>query len=165
MAKPKPEKGIKEDPDKKERKEFRHRLRLAGIIIDGNLDVERALQKIKGIGNRVSKSILQTLNIDKRTKIGSLDDVDIERIEKAIEDIDKNLPSWMLNRQRDPYSGEDIHLTGADLDMALREDINIQKELKSYRGIRHSLGLPVRGQRTRTSFRKGATIGVSRRKR
>ncbi len=162
MAKPKKE---AEEEKTKEEKEFRHRLRVAGIIVDGNLDVERAMWNIKGIGPRISKSIIQILNIDKKTRIGSLDDKEIEGIEKAIEDINKKVPVWMLNRQRDPYTGENIQLTGSDLDMALREDINTQKGLKSYRGIRHSTGLPVRGQRTRTSFRKGATMGVSRKKR
>ncbi len=70
----------------------------------------------------------------------------------------------MVNRQKDPYSGDNIHLVGPDLELMNREDINLQKKLKSYTGVRHALGLPVRGQRTRTSFRKGTTIGVSRKK-
>ncbi|HDD46536.1 MAG TPA: 30S ribosomal protein S13, partial [Candidatus Aenigmarchaeota archaeon] len=41
-------------------------------------------------------------------------------------------------------------------------DINFMKKIKTYKGIRHALGLPVRGQRTRSSFRKGRTIGVKR---
>jgi small subunit ribosomal protein S13 len=48
--------------------------------------------------------------------------------------------------------------------MALREDLNRLRKTRSYRGIRHELGLPVRGQRTKSSFRTGRTIGVSRKK-
>jgi len=97
-------------------------------------------------------------------KLGSLNEEEIERIEDAIKNLNQNIPGWMTNRQRDPETGDNLHLTGPDLEMANREDITKHKKIKSYRGIRHIQGLPVRGQRTRTSFRKGATIGVSRKK-
>jgi len=60
--------------------------------------------------------------------------------------------------------GEDVHLTGHDLDFAVKGDIDNEKKSRSYRGVRHSLGLTVRGQRTRTSGRTGQTIGVKRKK-
>jgi small subunit ribosomal protein S13 len=133
-------------------------------VLDGNKDIRRALMQIKGIGHRVSQSLISSLGFDKKRKLGTLSDKEIEKIEKGIEELHKSLPHWMLNRKKDHTTGEDIHLTGPDLELAHREDINIQKRIKSYRGIRHSLGLPVRGQRTRTSFRKGTTIGVMRKK-
>jgi small subunit ribosomal protein S13 len=71
----------------------------------------------------------------------------------------------MLNRQKDLVTGEDLHLVGTDLIDSLRVDIEREKKTRSWRGIRHYLGLPVRGQRTKTSGRKGATIGVTRKKR
>ena len=44
-------------------------------------------------------------------------------------------------------------------------DIDKLKKIRCYRGVRHMQGLPVRGQRTRSSFRKsGKTVGVSREK-
>ncbi|RLI90705.1 MAG: 30S ribosomal protein S13 [Candidatus Altiarchaeales archaeon] len=145
--------------------DFRHRVRISGVVIDGNLDLYRAFTRIKGIGSRVSYSLLNVLDMDPKRRVGTLSDSEIERLEDVLNNIHKYLPGWMLNRQRDPYSGENIHLIGPDLEMAQREDINLQKKIKSYRGIRHSLGLPVRGQRTRTSFRKGQTVGVMRKRR
>ncbi|HIE33963.1 MAG TPA: 30S ribosomal protein S13 [Candidatus Altiarchaeales archaeon] len=144
--------------------DFRHLVRISGVVLDGNLDLVRALTKIKGVGIRVSNSLIKVLDIDPKTKVGNLTDSEIEKVEFALDNINKYLPGWMLNRQVDPYSGENLHLIGPDLEMAVREDINLQRKLKSYRGIRHSLGLPVRGQRTRTSFRRGATVGVMRKK-
>ena len=47
--------------------------------------------------------------------------------------------------------------------MQLRDDINVMKKIRSYRGIRHERGLPVRGQRTRAHGRVGLALGVSRR--
>lgn len=161
---PKEKPGKKEETPKKEKDDFRYRVRVLRVVIDGNLDVQRALMNIKGIGQHVSKVVTKGLSIDKKTKLGSLTDKEIEKIENAIKDLQNNIPSWMVNRQKDPYSGDNMHLVGPDLELINREDINLQKKLKSYTGIRHALGLPVRGQRTRTSFRKGATIGVSRKK-
>ncbi|RLI92928.1 MAG: 30S ribosomal protein S13 [Candidatus Altiarchaeales archaeon] len=144
--------------------EFRHLVRVSGVVLDGNLDIARALTRIKGIGPTVSLSLIRAIGMKPNIKLGNLDDSEIEKIESAIKDLDKKLPEWMLNRRRDRYTGKNLHLVGPDLEMANREDINLQKRLKSYRGIRHSLGLPVRGQRTRTSFRHGATVGVKRKK-
>jgi len=161
---PKEKAERKEEPKEKGKGEFRHRVRVLRLVIDGNLNVPRALMKIKGMGQQTSTAVIRKLNIDKKTKLGSLDDKEIERIENTIKELHNHIPGWMSNRQRDPYSSRNIHLVGPDLELTTREDINLQKKLKSYRGIRHSMGLPVRGQRTRTSFRTGATIGVSRKK-
>jgi len=148
----------------KNEQEFRPLVRVLGVISDGNLTVERALMKIKGIGPQISHSLKYITNIQKNTKIGNLNDEEIAELEDVIENLNKHLPQWMLNHQRDINTGETIHLITSELDMSLREDINRQKKIKSYKGIRHSLGLPVRGQRTRSTFRKGATIGVTRKK-
>ena len=48
--------------------------------------------------------------------------------------------------------------------MRLRDEINILKKIRSYRGIRHERGLPVRGQRTRANSRTGLTLGVSKKR-
>jgi len=148
----------------KEKEEFKHLVRVSGVVLDGNLDIARALTRIKGIGPRISSSVIKAIDIKPNIKLGSLNDSEIEKIESKIKDLDKSLPGWMFNRQRDRYTNENLHLVGPDLEMANREDINLQRRLKSYKGIRHSLGQPVRGQRTRTSFRHGATVGVRRKK-
>jgi small subunit ribosomal protein S13 len=144
--------------------DFRHLVRVSGVILNGDLDIVRALSHIKGIGIRVSVSFIKSLGMDPKVKLGTLSEADVEKIEEGIKKIDSTLPAWMLNRQKDRYTGENMHLTGPDLDMSIREDINLQKSIRSYKGVRHGLGLPVRGQRTRTSFRTGATIGVTRKK-
>ena len=74
------------------------------------------------------------------------------------------IPAWVMNRRRDLVTGEDVHLVGADLEFAQKQDIKRMIDIKSYKGVRHMFGLPVRGQRTRSSFRKGRTVGVVRKK-
>jgi small subunit ribosomal protein S13 len=146
------------------RDDFTHLVRLSGVVVDGGLTTSKALMKIKGIGYRLSESILESAKIDKKTKVGELKEDQISELEKKIESIDSLVPSWMLNRKKDIATGKDIHKIGPELDMQLREDINLQKKIRSYRGVRHQLNLPVRGQRTRSTGRTGSTMGVSRKK-
>ncbi|HIH28194.1 MAG TPA: 30S ribosomal protein S13, partial [Thermoplasmata archaeon] len=58
----------------------------------------------------------------------------------------------------------DIHLISTDVTSRLRDDINMMKMIRSYRGVRHEFGLKVRGQRTSSNGRKGLALGVSKRK-
>jgi small subunit ribosomal protein S13 len=51
-----------------------------------------------------------------------------------------------------------------DLNMTLREDLDIMKKMRSYKGLRHERGLRVRGQKTRSTGRTGAIVGVSRKR-
>lgn len=146
------------DPD------FKHLVRISGVVLDGNQTIVRGLTKLKGIGPQISSSLDNVLGLKHDRKIGSLNEEEVAKVESIIENLDKHFPSWMLNRRKDYSTGNDMHLLGSDLDMSRREDIGRHQKLRSYKGIRHSMGLPVRGQRTRTSFRKGATIGVSRKK-
>jgi small subunit ribosomal protein S13 len=71
----------------------------------------------------------------------------------------------MLNRRKDMETGEDRHLTTADLKFFNDNDIKMMKKMRSYKGIRHMEGLPVRGQKTKSKFRKnkGKVMGVKRR--
>lgn len=153
-----------EDAKSLEGSDFRHLVRVSGVVLDGKKDIRRALTRIKGIGYQTSKSVINILKINPETKLGNLDEKQIEKIEDTIKNLGRYIPPWMVNRRNDRFTSNNFHLTVVDLDLALREDINLQKKLKSYRGIRHSLGLPVRGQRTRTSFRHGPAVGVSRKK-
>jgi len=72
------------------------------------------------------------------------------------------IPSFVYNRRRDPESGVDRHLVGPDVKIMESFDIKREIELKTYKGFRHMQGLPVRGQKTRSHFRKGRTVGVLR---
>jgi len=68
----------------------------------------------------------------------------------------------MLNHRKDMETGEDIHVTGSNIDLRFRDEINIMKKIRSYKGIRHERGLCVRGQRTRGNNRRGLSLGVSK---
>ncbi|BAM69282.1 MULTISPECIES: 30S ribosomal protein S13 [unclassified Methanothermobacter] len=146
--------------------EFKHMVRIARKDIDGNKTMENALTSIKGVGKALSRAIIMSAGYDLNQRIGYLSDDEIERLEEAIKNPAKyNIPSWMINRRNDYETGEDKHLIESDLDMCLREDLNRMRKTRSYKGRRHELGLPVRGQRTKSTFRKGSSVGVRRRKR
>ena len=105
------------------------------------------------------------MGFDLDQKIGYLPDDTINKIEDAIRDPKKvNVPDWMLNRRNDYETGKTEHLIESDLIMRLRDDLNRMKKIRSYKGRRHEVGLPVRGQRTKATFRKGSSVGVSRRR-
>ncbi len=145
--------------------EFRHIIRIEGVDLDGNKKVELALTGMKGIGINLSRNIVRASGIDANVKFGDLDDGAVEKIKMVLADPKKfDIPVWMFNRRKDYETGKDRHVFEAQLAIANREDINRLKRIRSYRGIRHGLGLPVRGQRTKSSFRKGRSIGVSRKK-
>jgi small subunit ribosomal protein S13 len=133
-------------------------IRLLATDIDGDLSVINALRRIKGINFMFANAVCNALGIEKRRKIGELSEAELRDLENFINN--PNIPKWLLNRRRDMETGNDLHLTKADIDLKKREDINILRRIRAYRGIRHELGLPVRGQRTRSSFRTQKTVGV-----
>ena len=145
--------------------EFRHRIRISKTDITGEFPLEYALQDITGIGRAMAKAILRLAELDGKKQAGYLLDEDVKKIEAILEDPAKHgIPSWMFNRKRDPYTDKDKHLIESDLIMAVQEDITTMKKIRCYRGIRHELGLPCRGQRTKGSFRKGSTVGVRKKR-
>jgi len=143
---------------------FRQLVRVSGVVLDGNKPVYRVIPVIRGIGYNTAKSLLFTMDIGRDVKLGSLTEEEVALLEDNIKAVAQKIPKWMVNRRRDYDTGENLHLTGSDLEIAQREDITRHKKIKSYKGVRHILGLPVRGQRTRTSFRTGSALGVSRKK-
>ena len=70
------------------------------------------------------------------------------------------MPDWFLNRQKDRETGINDHLISSDLVLRTKTDIDQMKKVRSWKGFRHSHGLKVRGQRTRTTGRKGKAMGV-----
>jgi len=144
---------------------FKHIVRIADTDLDGNKSLMFALTGIKGIGLRAARCIVNELGVNGRAKLGELDDETIEKVKKFIEEEIESLPSWLLNRRKDPYSGQDLHLLSKDVDFARMLDIERLIKMKAYRGVRHARGKKVRGQRTRSTGRRGRTVGVVRRKR
>lgn len=145
--------------------EFRHRIRISKTDLQGESPLEYALQEIKGIGRAMARAIIRLTELDPKVQAGYIGDEEVAKIESVLEDPAKHgIPSWMFNRKKDVYSGLDKHLIETDLTMTVQEDISTMKKIRCYRGIRHELRLPCRGQRTRGSFRKGSSMGVKRRK-
>ena len=117
-------------------------LRLVGIDLPENKRIEVALTYIYGIGPKVAKNLLSSAKINVDTRAKDLTAQEVAKLQKLL---------------------EGVKVEG-DLRKDIRENIQRLKRISSYRGSRHSAGLPVRGQRTRTNARtlrgKRKTIGA-----
>lgn len=143
--------------------EFKQLIRIGDRDLDGNKGTYFALTKIKGVSYSFANALCNTFDIKKTEKIGNLSDEQIQKIGDAIRHPEKyNLKSWLFNRQKDLDSGQDKHLISSDLKLRKDFDIKRLRMIKSYRGFRHGFGLPLRGQRTKSNFRKGTTVGVKK---
>ena len=150
---------------KKEHDEnFNYIIRVVNTDINGEHNIVQGLTQIKGIGRHMATFIADTAGVDRKLKFGNLPEPEIEKLKEVLENIDEYAPPWMLNYRKDAYTGEDIHLISTDVTSRLRDDINMMKMIRSYRGVRHELGLKVRGQRSSSNGRKGLALGVSKRR-
>ena len=115
--------------------------RIAGVDLPPNKRVEIALTYIYGIGRTQSGKILKESGINLDTKVRDLNDDEINKIRKSI---------------------EEQHRVEGDLRKETSFNIKRLMEIGSYRGLRHRRGLPVRGQRTHTNARtrKGPRRGA-----
>jgi small subunit ribosomal protein S13 len=146
-------------------REFNYIVRLHGTNIDGTKMVPYALTEVKGVGIRLARSIVKQLGLDATERLGSLSDADVKKLETAIDDpASIGLPSWMLNRRKDPMTGDDLHVLASDLDLMNKDDVDLMRETRSWKGERHARGLKVRGQHTKTTGRTGRSVGVSKAK-
>jgi ribosomal protein S13 len=133
--------------------------------IDGNAKIEYGLTQIKGIGRRFAQAIVKISEIDPEIRIGAIAEKDLNRIEEIIMNpVQNGIPGWMVNRKKDLVTGGNIHMLANQLDLSVKKDIDRMKRIKSYKGVRHHLGLKVRGQRTKSTGRHGLVIGVVRKK-
>lgn len=147
--------------------EFKHLIRIANTDLDGKKHILVALRKIKGVGVMYANMALSIAGIEKTKKAGELADAEAEKLNDIILNPGKyGAPEWMLNHRKDIETGEDQHLLMADLDFAQENDIKRMKKVKSYKGLRHQWRLPVRGQRTKSNFRrtKGKGLGVKKKR-
>jgi small subunit ribosomal protein S13 len=143
--------------------EFKHIVRLLGRDLDGTKNVVFALTSIRGINLRLANALVKKANVSLEKRLGFLSDVEIRRLEETLGNIEgQGLPSWLLNHRKDLETGKDVHLTTADLDLQMKQDIERMTSMRSWRGYRHSYGLKVRGQKTRTTGRKGKVVGVKK---
>lgn len=116
--------------------------RLAGVDLKDTIRLDFALTKLRGIGWVLSKKIIENLSLDPARRMSTLTSDEIAKISAKLEE----------------YTIE------GDLARKIRADIKRLQAINSYRGLRHSRGLPVRGQRTRSNARtkrgKRKTVGA-----
>jgi small subunit ribosomal protein S13 len=146
--------------DEEQADDFKYIVRIANSDLPGDKGVVFALTAIKGIGDRVAEVIINKTKLPRNEKIGNLSDEDIEKLEAFVLELSDQTPGWLMNKQNDIWTGEDVHILGSEMDMRKQEDINILKKIRCYRGIRHEKGQKVRGQRTKAHGRSGLTVGV-----
>ena len=106
--------------------------RIAGVDLPNDKRVEIALTYIYGIGSNSSERILRDTSIDPNTRVKDLSEDDIAKIRDQIEN---------------NYNVE------GDLRREISLNIKRLTEIGCFRGRRHRMGLPVRGQRTKTNAR------------
>ena len=145
-------------PIVKQTKDEDRLVRILSKDIEGKMTVYAGLTKIKGISWAFSNALCKKLGIDKKKKIGSLTDKELETIIAFVKN--PEMPDYLINRRKDFETNEDKHLIASDLDLKREFDIKRLKKIKSYRGYRHLAGLPTRGQRTRSNFRKNKSKGA-----
>ncbi len=144
-------------------KEFRDILRVSGTNIDGSKKLVYGLMRIRGVGPSYAAAIVRASDLRPETRVGELSEADVKKLEDVMHDpLKYGLPSRLFNRRKDLASGRDSHLIGPDLTLSVKTDIDFMRDIKTWKGIRHSLGLKVRGQRTRTTGRKGRAVGVAK---
>lgn len=150
-----------------EEQKIKQLVRLANTDLDGTKQTLYALRKIKGVGIMLANAVCRIAKVPVTQKIGLLTDEQVKQLDATLKEPKKyGIYRWLLNRRKDTETGEDKHLLGANLDFIKDIDIKQMKKIKCYKGIRHIQGQPVRGQRTRSNFRKnkGKVMGVKRTK-
>lgn len=152
----KQEKKQEKRPEEKPRADVL--IRILSTDIPGNFRLYHGLTRIKGVSWAFSNAVCNSLRLDKNKKVSELNEKEIEVISSFIKS--PKIPLWLLNRRNDEETGQPRHVTCADLDFVKEFDIRKMKKIKSYKGWRHAMGQPVRGQRTKSHFRHSATVGV-----
>ncbi|KAJ8098784.1 40S ribosomal protein S18 [Lipomyces tetrasporus] len=148
-----------------EKGNFQHILRLLNTNVDGKIKIMYALTLIKGVGRRYSNLVCKKADVDLSKRAGDLTVEELERIVTIIQNPTQyKIPAWFLNRQRDFVDGKDSQVLANQLDSKLRDDLERLKKIRVHRGLRHYWGLRVRGQHTKTTGRRGKTVGVSKKK-
>ena len=144
---------------------FQHIHRVMNTNIDGNRKVPYALTAIKGVGRRFAYLCCRKADIDVNRRAGELTEDDFEKVVTVMQNPSQyKIPNWFLNRQKDYKDGKYSQLLSTAVDNKLREDLERLKKIRLHRGLRHYWGLRVRGQHTKTTGRKGRTVGVSKKK-
>ena len=147
----------------KQNDNFKHIVRIANVDIPGDKQIRIALTKIKGVGTNMADVICKLSNVNRQKKTGNMSDEEITKLNEVI-NTPTDVPTWFYNRRNDYLSGEDTHVLTGTLNFVQDNDLKRLKKTKTLRGVRHQKRLPVRGQRTRSNFRKskGKVVGVKK---
>jgi small subunit ribosomal protein S18e len=133
--------------------------------IDGRQKVVFALTSIKGVGRRYSNLVCKKADVDTFKRAGELTNEEVERVMTIVQNPRQyKIPDWFLNRQKDFKDGKYSQVLANGLDNKMREDLERLKKIRAHRGLRHAWGIRVRGQHTKTTGRRGKTVGVSKKK-
>ncbi|XP_012936217.2 40S ribosomal protein S18 [Aplysia californica] len=144
---------------------FQHILRVMNTNIDGRRKIPFAITSIRGVGRRFAFVVCKKANVDTTKRAGELSEEEVERIITVMTNPRQyKIPDWFLNRQKDIKDGRFSQVLSNSLDNKLREDLERLKKIRAHRGLRHYWGLRVRGQHTKTTGRRGRTVGVAKKK-
>ncbi|HVX56384.1 MAG TPA: 30S ribosomal protein S13 [Candidatus Saccharimonadales bacterium] len=121
--------------------------RISGVTIPDQKQVWVALTYVHGIGRKTAYDILAKAKVESTTRVKNLTDAEISRIQDVI---------------------NADYIVEGELQRIVSGNIKRLKDIKTYRGLRHSAGLPSRGQRTKTNARtrrgKKVTVGGTAKK-
>ncbi|XBI95731.1 hypothetical protein VPH35_032129 [Triticum aestivum] len=132
--------------------EFQHILRVLNTNVDGKQKIMFALTSIKGVGRRFSNIVCKKADIDMNKRAGELSAEEMDRLMAVVHNPRQfKVPDWFLNRKKDYKDGRFSQPPRSS-------------PTPNHRGLRHYWGVRVRGQHTKTTGRRGKTVGVSKKR-
>ncbi|KAE8735049.1 40S ribosomal protein S18 [Hibiscus syriacus] len=145
--------------------DFQHILLVLNTNVDGKQKIMFAMTSIKGIGRRFANIVCKKADVDMNKRAGELTAQELDNLMTIVSNPRQfKIPDWFLNRQKDYKDGKYSQVVSNALDMKLRDDLERLKKIRNHRGLRHYWGLRVRGQHTKTTGRRGKTVGVSKKR-
>lgn len=121
--------------------------RISGVTIPNEKQILFAIRYVYGIGKKSSVEIIEKAGVDPKVRVKDLTDQEISRIQDVI---------------------NERYIVEGELQRVVTTNIKRLKDIKAYRGVRHSQNLPSRGQRTKTNARtrrgKKVTVGGTAKK-
>ena len=145
--------------------DFQHILRVLNTNVDGKQKVMYAITAIRGIGRRFSNLVCKKGEVDMRKRAGELSAEELEQLMTIVANPRQyKIPDWFLNRQKDIKDGRFMQITSSSLESKLRDDLERLKKIRAHRGLRHYWCLRVKGPHTKTTGRRGRTVGVAKKR-
>lgn len=121
--------------------------RISGVTIPSEKQIGVALTYVYGVGPKFSEVILKAAKVDTTVRVKNLTDAEVSRIQDII---------------------NEKYIVEGELQRIVATNIKRLKDINAYRGLRHKMSLPSRGQRTKTNARtrrgKKVTVGGTAKK-